>query len=86
MRWWASLRQAYPRRSALTVAVVTLFFVVLVGGGILAGGMVGVHMTSTEEFCSSCHANDVAAEFTTRTAPGCAQPAPIATCPGNWCR
>jgi cytochrome c-type protein NapC len=63
MRWWASLRQAYPKRSALTVAVVTLFFVVLVGGGILAGGMVGVHMTSTEEFCSSCHANDVAAEF-----------------------
>jgi hypothetical protein len=33
MRWWRALRQAYPNRSALTVAVVTLFFVVVIGGG-----------------------------------------------------
>jgi cytochrome c-type protein NapC len=55
MRWWRALRQSYPNRSALTVAVVTLFFVVLIGGGIAAGGMVGVHMTSTEQFCVHCH-------------------------------
>jgi cytochrome c-type protein NapC len=55
MRWWHSLRQAYPNRSALTVAVVTLLFVVVIGGGVLAAGVVGVHMTSTEQFCVGCH-------------------------------
>jgi cytochrome c-type protein NapC len=63
MRWWASLRQAYPSRSALTLAIAVLAVMVVVGGGITAAAAVTVHMTSTEEFCSSCHTNDAAAEF-----------------------
>jgi cytochrome c-type protein NapC len=63
VRWWASLRQAYPSRSALTLAIAVLVVVVVVGGGITAAAAVTVHMTSTEEFCSSCHTNDAAAEF-----------------------
>jgi len=63
MRWWASLRQAYPNRSALTLAIAVLVVMVVVGGGITAAAAVTVHMTSTEEFCSSCHTNDAAAEF-----------------------
>ena len=63
MRWWASLRQAYPSRSALTLAIAVLAVMVVVGGGITAAAAVTVHMTSTEEFCSSCHTNDAVAEF-----------------------
>jgi cytochrome c-type protein NapC len=63
MRWWQALRQTYPSRSALTLAIAVLVVVVIVGGGITAAAAVTVHMTSTEEFCSSCHANDAAAEF-----------------------
>ncbi len=63
MRWWASLRQAYPNRSALTLAIAALVVMVVVGGGFTVAAAVTVHMTSTEEFCSSCHTNDAAAEF-----------------------
>src|ERR1700752_2283251 len=63
MRWWRALRQAYPNRSALTLAIAVLVVMVIVGGGCTAAAAVTVHMTSTEEFCSSCHANDAAAEF-----------------------
>jgi cytochrome c-type protein NapC len=63
VRWWASLRQAYPNRRPITLAVLLLLFCLVVGGGITAAAAVTVHMTSTEEFCSSCHTNDAAAEF-----------------------
>ena len=63
MRWWASLRQAYPNRSALTLAIAVLVVCGIVGGGMTVAAAVTVHMTSTEEFCSSCHTNDAAAEF-----------------------
>ncbi len=55
MRWWRALRQAYPNRSAITIAVVTLFFVMIIGGGALAATAVTFHMTGTEQFCVSCH-------------------------------
>ena len=63
MRWWQALRQAYPNRSAITLGIAALAVCVLVGGGILVAAVETVHMTSTEEFCSSCHTNDAAAEF-----------------------
>ena len=55
MRWWQALRQAYPNRSVLTLAIAILVVCVVVGGGVLAATAVTVHMTSTEEFCVSCH-------------------------------
>ena len=55
MRWWHSLRQAYPKRSALTLAVGVLLFSVLVGGAVIAAGAVTLHATSTDQFCVSCH-------------------------------
>jgi cytochrome c-type protein NapC len=65
VRWWHSLRQAYPNRSAITLAVA-----VLVVCGVVGAAMVGVagatlHATATEEFCTSCHemATGPAAEF-----------------------
>ena len=63
MRWWQALRQAYPHRSAITLGVAALVVCVVIGGGIVVAGVATVHMTSTEEFCSSCHTNDAAAEF-----------------------
>ena len=63
MRWWSSLRQAYPGRRPIVLAAIVLVVCVIVGGGISAAAVVTVHMTSTEEFCSSCHINDAAAEF-----------------------
>ena len=63
MRWWQALRQAYPSRSAITLGIAALVVCVVVGGGIVVAGAATVHMTSTEEFCSSCHTNDAAAEF-----------------------
>ena len=63
MRWWQALRQAYPNRSGLTLAIAALVVMVVVGGGATVAAAVTVHMTSTEEFCSSCHAKDAAAEF-----------------------
>ena len=55
MRWWQALRQAYPNRSAITLAVLVLAVCVVVGGGVMAATAVTVHMTSTEQFCVSCH-------------------------------
>ena len=55
MRWWQALRQAYPNRSALTLAVVVLVVCVVVGGGVMAATVVTVHLTSTEQFCVGCH-------------------------------
>ena len=55
MRWWASLRQAYPNRRPITLAALVLLFCLIVGGGIVVAGVVTVHATSTEAFCVSCH-------------------------------
>ena len=55
MRWWQALRQAYPSRSALTLAIALLVVCVVVGGGITATAAVTVHLTSTEQFCVGCH-------------------------------
>jgi cytochrome c-type protein NapC len=55
MRWWHALRQAYPNRSAITLAVAVLVFAVVVGGGIVAAGATTIHLTGTEQFCISCH-------------------------------
>ena len=55
MRWWHALRQAYPRRSAPTLAIVTLAVVVVIGGGFVLAGNAVLHATSTTEFCISCH-------------------------------
>jgi len=63
MRWWASLRQAYPNRRPITLAVLTLLFCLVVGGALIGAGAATLHLTSTEQFCSSCHTNDAAAEF-----------------------
>jgi cytochrome c-type protein NapC len=63
MRWWQALRQAYPKRSALTIAIVTFAVAVMVGGGFVLASTAVLHATATEEFCSSCHTNDAAAEF-----------------------
>ena len=65
MRWWQALRQTYPSRSAITLAVA-----VLVVCGVVGAAMVGVagatlHATATEQFCTSCHemATGPTAEF-----------------------
>src|SRR4051812_6869949 len=55
MRWWRALRQAYPNRSALTIAAVTLAAVVIVGGGFAMASAAVLHATATERFCTSCH-------------------------------
>jgi len=55
MRWWHSLRQAYPARSALTLALGVLLFSVVVGGAVIAAGAVTLHATGTDQFCVSCH-------------------------------
>ena len=65
MRWWQALRQAYPNRSAITLAVAAL---VLCGAvGVVMVGVAGatLHATATEQFCTSCHemATGPAAEF-----------------------
>ena len=66
MRWWASLRQTYPNRRPLTLAVLVLFFCLVVGGGIVVAANATIHATSTEQFCSNaCHElrDNAAAEF-----------------------
>src|SRR3954468_6824008 len=65
MRWWQALRQAYPRRSALTLAIVVLAVCVVVGGGFVIAADFTLHATSTEAFCSGCHElrDNAAAEF-----------------------
>ena len=63
MRWWASLRQAYPNRRPITLAALVLLFCLVVGGALIGAGAATLHLTGTEQFCSSCHTNDAAAEF-----------------------
>ena len=55
MRWWHSLRQTYPNRSALTLAAGVLVFSLVVGGAVIGAGAVTLHATSTDAFCVSCH-------------------------------
>jgi cytochrome c-type protein NapC len=55
MRWWASLRQAYPNRRPITLAVLTLLFCLVVGGALIGAGAATLHLTGTEQFCISCH-------------------------------
>jgi cytochrome c-type protein NapC len=66
VRWWASLRQAYPGRRPITLAVLVLVFCLVVGGVLIGAGAATLHLTATEQFCSNaCHEmkNNVAAEF-----------------------
>ena len=63
MRWWASLRQAYPNRRPITLAALILIFCLVVGGGVIGATAATVHLTSTEQFCISCHTNDAYPEF-----------------------
>ena len=66
MRWWHSLRQAYPSRSALTLALGVLLFCFVVGGAMIGAGAATLHLTGTEQFCSNaCHElrDNAAAEF-----------------------
>jgi cytochrome c-type protein NapC len=63
VRWWASLRQAYPNRQPVTLAALVLLFGLVVGGALIGAGAATLHFTGTEKFCSSCHTNDAAAEF-----------------------
>src|SRR5262245_6807360 len=55
MRWWHSLRQTYPNRSALTLAIAVLVFCFVVGGAMIGAGAATLHLTATQEFCISCH-------------------------------
>jgi len=55
MRWWQSLRQAYPNRSAITLGIAALVVCVVVGGAVIGASAVTLHMTSTPQFCVSCH-------------------------------
>jgi len=66
MRWWGALRQAYPNRRPVTLAVLVLAFCVVVGGILIGAGVGTLHLTATEQFCSnSCHEMqaNAAAEF-----------------------
>jgi len=66
MRWWASLRQAYPNRRPITLAVLILLFCVVVGGAVIGATAATLHLTGTEQFCSNaCHElrDNAAAEF-----------------------
>src|SRR4051794_36602932 len=55
MRWWGALRQAYPKRSAVTLGVVFLVVCFIVGGAMVLAAGATLHATATEEFCTSCH-------------------------------
>ena len=66
MRWWRSLRQTYPNRSAITLAVAVLVVCVVVGGAVIGASAATLHVTSTDAFCSTaCHElrDNAAAEF-----------------------
>jgi cytochrome c-type protein NapC len=66
VRWWASLRQAYPNRRPVTLAAAVLLFCLVVGGGIVVAANATIHATSTEQFCSNaCHElrDNAATEF-----------------------
>ena len=53
MRWWASLRQAYPNRSRIALGIAVLLFCFVVGGALIGGTAAALHLTSTESFCIS---------------------------------
>jgi cytochrome c-type protein NapC len=55
MRWWASLREAYPNRRPITLAVLVLLFCLVVGGALVGATAATIHLTSTEGFCVGCH-------------------------------
>jgi len=55
MRWWQGIRQAYPNRSAITLGIAVLAVCVVVGAVVIGASAVTLHMTSTPEFCVSCH-------------------------------
>jgi cytochrome c-type protein NapC len=55
MRWWGALRQAYPNRRPVVLAVLVLVACVIVGGGIVVAASATIHATSTEQFCIGCH-------------------------------
>jgi cytochrome c-type protein NapC len=66
VRWWASLRQAYPSRRPVTLAAAVLLFCLVVGGGIVVAANATIHATSSEQFCSNaCHElrDNAATEF-----------------------
>jgi len=66
MRWWASLRQAYPNRRPIALAALVLLFCLVVGGGLIGATAATLHLTGTEQFCSgACHemTNNAYAEF-----------------------
>jgi len=55
MRWWKSLRQAYPNRSAIALGIAALVVCLVVGGLVIGASAAAIHATSTPEFCVSCH-------------------------------
>jgi len=56
MRWWTGLRQAYPNRRPIVLAVLVLVFCLVVGGALIGAGTAALHLTATEKFCSgACH-------------------------------
>jgi cytochrome c-type protein NapC len=55
VRWWHSLRQTYPNRSAVALGAAVLVVCLIVGGGAVIAATVAVHLTSTESFCIGCH-------------------------------
>src|SRR6185295_9860536 len=66
MRWWQSLRQAYPNRSALTLAIAALVVCVIVGGLVIGASAATLHATSSDQFCATaCHElrDNATAEF-----------------------
>jgi cytochrome c-type protein NapC len=66
VRWWASLRQAYPNRRPIVLAAMVLLFCIAVGGGVIGATAATLHLTGTEQFCSNaCHElrDNAAAEF-----------------------
>jgi cytochrome c-type protein NapC len=66
MRWWASLRQAYPNRGPIVLAAAVLLLSLAVGGAVIGAGAATLHLTGTEQFCSNaCHElrDNAAAEF-----------------------
>lgn len=58
-RCWQGLRRPSARYSVLTLIAAG----VMLGAVALAGFDYSLHATSTNEFCSTCHANDAAKEW-----------------------
>jgi len=66
VRWWASLRQAYPNRRPLTLAVAALAVCLVVGVVIVIAAIFTNDTATTEKFCSNaCHElrDNAATEF-----------------------